>query len=216
MLVRSALVAVFGVLALTGCDSKNEVGASVEKTVDSQRSAPIAPPDAPAPKKEGTITVVAGEKPQPQKTGDKFRTYDVRGQSQISFAPAGQEVTDEVRNVQVVVAARNNPYVSIQASLLAKRLSKQFIVLCSACHDDYGNGVIGPSLIGKSSDEVRKMIDKYSSDPNANVLMTELVRRMTPDEIDFIARDLARFNAEIQEELKKGGDRSWLKELNLK
>ena len=72
--------------------------------------------------------------------------------------------------------------------------------MCSACHDDYANGVIGPSLIGKNEKEVREMIDKYSKDPNANVLMTSLVERMTPEEIDFIAADLARFTKAIQEE----------------
>ena len=115
--------------------------------------------------------------------------------------------------MQVVVAARNSPYGSINANLLSKRLSKEFILLCSACHDDYGNGVVGPSLIDKNEQEVRDMIQKYTDDPNANVLMADLVRRMSPEQIDFIAKDLARFNAEVQAE-KRGLAPNPMKEID--
>lgn len=94
------------------------------------------------------------------------------------------------------VAVRNTPYGHIQARLLSQRLSKEFIVACSACHDDYANGVIGPSLIDKNEKEVLDMMVKYNQDPNANVLMTTLVERMTDKEKAFIAKDIARFNYE--------------------
>ena len=131
----------------------------------------------------------------------------------ISYAPEGAEVTDAVKNVQVVVAARSSPYASIGADLMAKRLSKDFIIYCSACHDDYGNGVIGPSLLGKNAKELREMIDKYSREPDANVLMTDLVHRLSEEKIQFIAGDIARFNAELAAEAKKGRQNDWLKEL---
>lgn len=175
--------------------------------------------DAPEPVQSKTVTtpgkitvVTPPSAVTQQRTGDAFRSYDVHGESQIKYAPEGTEITDAVKNVQVVVAARNNPYASIQAALMAKRLSKEFIVLCSACHDDYGNGVIGPSLIGKSATDVRTMIDKYSGDPNANVLMTDLVHRMDNRKIDFICEDIARFNAEVQKEAAQDG-KNWLLEL---
>lgn len=190
-LLRAVTVSLTVSLLLTGCgdDKKEKVAENV--------------PAATAP---GKITVHAAAENK-EETRPDFRNYDVRGQSQIKYAPEGQEVTQEVKNVQVVVAARNNPYGSILANLSAKRLSKKFIVLCSACHDDYGNGVVGPSLIGKSSQEVREMIDKYTKDPNANVLMTDVVNRMTPQEVDFIANDLARFNAEVQAEKNAAGSK---------
>ena len=189
-------VSLYGVLmmftvAIAGCDGNVESArpkADVAKSVQPVSAAP------------GSIKVISAQAPVSTAGGDRFRTYDVRGQSQIQYAPKGQEITDAVKNVQVVVAARNTPYASIHANLLAKRLSKQFIVFCSACHDDYGNGVIGPALIGKNAQEVRKMMDKYSRDPNANVLMTDLMHNKKPAEIDFICEDIARFNREIQAE----------------
>ena len=162
--------------------------------------------------KPGKITIVASKNHKEPHT-DKFRTLDIKGQSQISYAPKGQEITEAVKNVQVVVASRNNPYASIHANILSKRLSKEFIVLCSACHDDYGNGVIGPSLIGKTDAEVLEMIDKYSAQPDANVLMTDLVHRMSREQIRFIVQDIARFNAEIAAENKEGKNAEWLKVL---
>lgn len=172
-------------LLIAGCDENKEIASSQTNL---------------QPSKAGVITIISSDKNEQETNKDKFRTFDIRGESTIQYAPQGQEITQEVKNVQVVVATRNSPYGSIQARLMQQRLSKEFIVLCSACHDDYANGVIGPSLIGKNEKEVREMIDKYSKDPNANVLMTSLVERMTPEEIDFIAADLARFNNAIQEE----------------
>lgn len=187
VLMIASCLALF--LTCSGCDKTQE-----PVQVDSPTKTVEAP---------GKITVKAGNGSFDQTKGDKFRTYDVKGQAQIKYAPEGAEVTEAVKNVQVVVASRNsNPYAGIYANLLSKRLSKEFIVLCSACHDDYGNGVIGPSLIGKTGNEVRNMIEKYSNDADANVLMADLVKRMTPEQIDFISNDLARFNAEVSQEKK--------------
>lgn len=149
-----------------------------------------------SPKSPGTITIVKATGKN-ESNHDKFRTFDIRGESIIQYAPEGQEITQAVKNVQVNVAVRNTPYASIHARLLQQRLSKEFIVFCSACHDDYANGVIGPSLIGKNKKEVLEMMEKYHNEKDANVLMTSLVERMTEQEKQFIAQDLARFNAEV-------------------
>jgi hypothetical protein len=42
-----------------------------------------------------------------------------------------------------------SPYERVEISLLVGKLSKEFIIKCSACHNDYANGVIGPSLLNK-------------------------------------------------------------------
>ena len=122
--------------SLVGCEDKSQ-----DKSQKAETSLPSRP---------GKITVTAGTKTTDVSKEDKFRTFDVRGESIIKYAPEGAEITPEVKNVQVNVAVRNTPYGHIQARLLSQRLSKEFIVACSACHDDYANGVIGPSLIDKT------------------------------------------------------------------
>lgn len=176
---------IIALLTLSGCNEKEDKSTSSTTQTVTQ---------------SGSITVISPGNKTSETNKDQFRTLDIRGESIIKYAPEGQEITKEVKNVQVVVAARNSPYGSIHARLMQQRLSKDFIVLCSACHDDYANGVIGPSLIGKNEKEVREMIDKYSKEPDANVLMTSLVERMTSEEIDFIAKDIAKFNQEIQKQ----------------
>ncbi len=64
-----------------------------------------------------------------------------------------EEVEDEGRFTRLG-AYRHilNNYQKVQISLWANKLSKDFLIYCSACHDDYANGVIGPSLLDKSGE----------------------------------------------------------------
>ncbi|MFT5662119.1 MAG: cytochrome c553 [Sulfurimonas sp.] len=91
-----------------------------------------------------------------------------------------------------------SPYERIQVSLLVKGLSKNFIVKCSACHNDYANGIIGPSLLGKDVDFIINKINTFKTDKTANILMTELVQKMDDKEIKEVANDIYRFNNEIK------------------
>ncbi len=73
------------------------------------------------------------------------------------------------------------------------------MVKCSACHDDYANGVIGPSLLGKSSDEIFNSIADFKSGKKSNVLMDDLINMMSEDEIRTLADEIYNFNEKIKE-----------------
>lgn len=92
-----------------------------------------------------------------------------------------------------------SPYEKVKISMMVKRLSKDFIIKCSACHNDYANGIIGPSLLDKDSDFIFNSIMKFKNDKNANVLMSELVNQMEDNEIRKIADEIFEFNKEIRE-----------------
>jgi cytochrome c553 len=92
-----------------------------------------------------------------------------------------------------------SPYEKIQIGLLVKKLSKEFMVKCSACHDDYANGVIGPSLLGKSSDEIFDKIVAFKSGKKSNVLMDGLIDRMSEEAIRKLADEISEFNKKIKE-----------------
>ncbi len=154
--------------------------------------------EAPLPEKSGEITVVSGGGSNKDNVSP-FISYTVTGEYAVRYAPDGEE-TPLTKEIGAHVVVRNNPYESIHKSLMMKRLSKEFIVKCSACHDDYGNGVIGPSLLDKSGEQVYDMIIKYRTDREENVLMKVLVSKMTDEEIRFIADDIAAFNEEIRKE----------------
>jgi cytochrome c553 len=85
---------------------------------------------------------------------------------------------------------------------LVRKLSKKFIVKCSACHNDYANGVIGPSLLGKNSNEIFDSIAAFKSGEKKNVLMTDLIKMMDEAEIRALADEIYAFNEKIKEARK--------------
>lgn len=91
-----------------------------------------------------------------------------------------------------------SPYEDVAISLLVNKLSKDFIVKCSACHNDYANGVIGPSLLGKDLKFITKSIMDFKTGVKNNVLMTDLVKMMSNSEIEKIAKEIVDFNDKIE------------------
>ena len=96
-----------------------------------------------------------------------------------------------------------SPYEKVEIELLANKLSKDFLVYCSACHDDYANGVIGPSLLGKSGEYIYKQLMEFKSGKRKNVLMVQLVRRLPDTKLKALAEEVAEFNKKVQK-IKEG------------
>jgi cytochrome c553 len=162
-------------LLLTGCNDKKEQQESIKEV--------------------GTITIT----PNALKTVDDdiIATYDMDGNKKITLSLSGEEST-LTRQLGAIVSVRNS-YSTVQKELLSKRLSKNYFLKCSACHDDYANGVIGPSLLTKSSDEIFDMIKSYKTNVQNNVLMQYLVSQMEDSEIRSLADEIASFNKEARE-----------------
>lgn len=125
------------------------------------------------------------------------------GENRAYYIDYGNEKNAQIENKKPRTALDANinvrsPYEKVQLSMLVKGLSKDFILKCSACHDDYANGVIGPSLLGKSSQYIYDKIQKFKSDKTVNVLMSELVMGMSDKEIKDMADEVFNFNEEIK------------------
>ena len=91
-----------------------------------------------------------------------------------------------------------SPYERVKISLIRQQLGKNFKLKRSACHDDYANGVVGPSLLGKNSDFIYKKIVEFKT-TKKNPLMTELINQMSDDEIKQIAKEIYEFNSRVQQ-----------------
>ncbi len=91
----------------------------------------------------------------------------------------------------------HSPYEKVRITMMIKRLSTDYIIKCSPCHDDYANGVIGPSLLGKSGDFIYKRIMEFKTGKRKNVLMKELVSQIDDAKLKSIADEIANFNKEI-------------------
>ncbi|NPA74373.1 MAG: hypothetical protein GXO12_06630 [Epsilonproteobacteria bacterium] len=90
-----------------------------------------------------------------------------------------------------------SPYERIKISLMINKLSHDFIVHCSACHDDYGNGIIGPSLLGKDGKYIYGKLMEFKSGKRKNIFMKSLISRLDDKRLKAISDEIADFNAKL-------------------
>lgn len=111
--------------------------------------------------------------------------------------PAQKE--EEPRTTVDAYSHLRSPYEAVEIQMIANKLSKEFIIKCSPCHDDYGNGIIGPSLLAKDGNFIYERIIDYKNGTKNNPLMTDLVKQMSDEQLKNIADEIAAFNKKIQE-----------------
>jgi cytochrome c553 len=130
-----------------------------------------------------------------------YYDYNIKSEYSQDAQPANKDASVRVKPRTSIEANMNirSPYEKIKISLLVRKLSKNFISKCSACHDDYANGVIGPSLLSKTADEIFQNIADFKSGKKVNVLMTDLINMMSEKEIKEIAEEIYAFNQKIKE-----------------
>jgi len=176
-------------LAFNACSDKKEEKnvQSIEKNVSQQ---------------VGKIEVVENENFKEQKVQVK---KDDSNESKVFYYDYHQETkaqaqADEEKNYTPLGATLKvrSPYEHVEVSILVRKLSKNFMVKCSACHDDYANGIIGPSLLSKDSEYIFKTISQYKTGEKQNVLMKELVTQMDDKEIKALASEIYTFNQEVK------------------
>jgi cytochrome c553 len=130
-----------------------------------------------------------------------YYDYNVKSEYDPNSKPANEDasVREKPRTIVDANLQVRSPYEKVKISLLVKSLSKEFIVKCSACHNDYANGIIGPSLLNKDSSFIFNQIKKFKEDKDANVLMTDLVKQMSDENIKKLADEISEFNTQIKE-----------------
>ena len=134
-----------------------------------------------------------------------YYDYNIKSEYDPNAKPANEDASVRAKPRTNVDANMNirSPYEKIQISLLVKKLSLTFRVKCSACHDDYANGVIGPSLLTRDSDYIYKKIAEFKSGKKSNPLMTDLIHMMSDEEIRTLANEIYEFNKQIKEMKEK-------------
>ena len=129
-----------------------------------------------------------------------YYDYNVKSTYNENSQPANNDASVRVKPRTTIDANMHirSPYQKIQTSLLVRKMSKEFIVKCSACHNDYANGVIGPSLLGKDVDYIFTKIADFKSGKKSNPLMSDLIKMMSDEEIRKMATEVYNFNKEIE------------------
>ncbi len=133
-----------------------------------------------------------------QNSGQFYYSYNEEDKSKEAKAiDKYEEDTKKQRTTIDAYLHIKSPYERIKISLMINKLSHDFIVHCSACHDDYGNGIIGPSLLGKDGKFIYNRLMDFKSGKRKNVLMKGLVSQMSDERLKAIANEIADFNAKL-------------------
>ena len=129
-----------------------------------------------------------------------YYDYNIKSEYSQESMPANEDASVRVKPRSVVDANIHvrSPYEEVKVSLMVKRMSKKFIVKCSACHNDYANGIIGPSLLGKNAEYIYDKIADFKSGKKSNPLMSDLIKMMSNEEIKELAQEIYIFNEEIE------------------
>jgi len=184
-------------LIFTGCGDKQKE----EKQVKKVEATAVAP----------KIEIVENKNAQAIKVEEKvapnsqnksyYLNYNVKSEYDENSRPANADASVRVKPRTAIDANLHvrSPYEKVKVSMMVKKLSKEFIVKCSACHNDYANGIIGPSLLSKTSKQIVQSINDFKSGKKSNPLMNDLIKMMSDKEIEKLANEIYTFNKEIQE-----------------
>ncbi len=134
-----------------------------------------------------------------------YYDYNIKSEYDQNARPANEDASVRVKPRTTVDANIHirSPYEKVEVSMLVSKLSKTFRVKCSACHDDYANGIIGPSLLTRDADFIYNAIADFKSGKKSNPLMDDLIHMMSEDEIRLLADEIYEFNKEIKKMKEK-------------
>ncbi len=180
----TVLLPLAGALILSGCSGSD---ATQQTKTAATRAAPAA------------ITVTAGAV---NTTVKKEKSKENSGQFYYAYNKEKNTTdTDEATQPRTTIDAYlhiKSPYERVRVTMMIKRLSKDYIIKCSPCHDDYANGVIGPSLLDKNATFIYQRIEAFKSGKRKNPLMKELVEQIDDAHLKTLAEEIANFNKEIR------------------
>lgn len=200
-MIKKIILSTAIIISIIGCSDKKEENTEVKQKVEvvAKQEALVIEVE----KNENAQEVKVAEKDIKNNKNETyyFNYNGVKTQYDPNTEPANKDAKIRVAQRSAIDANMHirSPYEKVKISMLVKKLSKDFIVKCSACHNDYANGIIGPSLLDKNSDFIFNKIKTFKEDPKANVLMTELVKQMSDEEIRKISNEIFEFNKEIKE-----------------
>jgi len=134
-----------------------------------------------------------------QNSGQFYYAYNEEGKSKEAkeIEKYNEQSSKERTTIDAYLGIRD-PYERVAITMMIQRLSKDYIIKCSPCHNNYANGVIGPSLLGKDKKFIYGRIMDFKSGKKKNVLMKELVQQISDKKLEKLAGEIAIFNKKIQ------------------
>jgi len=144
---------------------------------------------------EGAVKKPEGKSESKENSGQFYYSYNKEKQSNEQYNSEENKVRTELDAYRDI----RSPYERVQITLMVQQLSPDYRLLCSACHDDYANGVIGPALLDKNASYIYEQIVAFKTGEKKNALMKDLVSRIDEERLRGIAGEIERFNKEVLE-----------------
>jgi len=144
---------------------------------------------------EGAVKALKKEDNSKENSGQFYYSYNKEKEGSSEYNSETSKVRTELDAYRDI----RSPYERVQITLMVQQLSPDYRLLCSACHDDYANGVIGPALLDKNATYIFKQIMAFKSGEKKNPLMKELVNRIDEQRLQGIAKEIERFNTQVKE-----------------
>ena len=193
--IVSKLLLIGSIFVLVGC------GDEAKEAVKQAQSIPAPKIEIVANTNAKEIKVEEHKKHIKDKNDTYYYDYNVKSAYDQNAQPANKDASVRVKPRTAIEANMNirSPYEDVQIGLLVGELSTHFRVKCSACHSDYANGVVGPSLLAKTSDEIFNAIADFKSGKKSNPLMDGLIDHMDDKEIRELADEIYTFNQKLKE-----------------
>ena len=179
------LLPLAGMLMLGGCGGS-------DSTKSSQNSAASAETPAAIKVTAGAVDTTVKKEKSKENSGQFYYAYNKEKNSTYN-----SEETKTRTTIDAYLHIRS-PYERIRITLMIKRLSKDYAIKCAPCHDDYANGVIGPSLLDKNTTFIYDRIMAFKTGEKKNPLMKELVTQIDDAQLKSLAEEIANFNKEIR------------------
>jgi len=73
------------------------------------------------------------------------------------------------------------------------KVSLMYKKRCASCHGINGEGIIGPKIIGQSSEVLYKKLLDYKAGRTENAIMKGLLLNLTKEELKTLADEIGRF-----------------------
>jgi len=180
---------VTGVFLLNSCGSQ-ETKEQTDKVTDSKKIVVT----------EDAVKALKKETKSKENSGQFYYSYNKEKEKEKE--KEGEDYSSEASKTRTELDAYRDiksPYERVQITLMIQQLSPDYRLLCSACHDDYANGVVGPALLDKNATFIFDRILAFKSGEKKNPLMKQLVNRIDEKRLMAIAKEIERFNKEIKE-----------------
>ena len=172
---------------LSGCGDSHKKSESNLKEVQNSQEIVVT---------EGAVKALKKSDDSKENSGQFYYSYNKKNSKEDG---SYNSETSKVRTKLDAYRDIRSPYERVQITLMIKQLSPDYRLLCSACHDDYANGVVGPALLDKNATFIFKQINAFKTGERKNPLMKQLVNRIGEERLKAIAKEIERFNKEIKE-----------------